>query len=548
MKTALRLIRLFMFFGGILLVLLLIAVIAQSKHINLFLNADTLYLPSIYLDVFVHGTGIKGWHLNASPNFFPDMIIQMGLMGILKETALTSLVFSIIQFVAMMVLIYFVVKTWDPEAGIETHIMTGMVVLLFLVSPVLGEDPLIAFILLVPAYHCGFFLNSLLAMITGMLYLRSGKIPMLIVTGVVTMLAVLSDRIFLIGFVFPLFILMLLSVIRNFREHRYYVLFAVTLVSSLLGMWIFKIISDGGYVVIIGPGWKMFNFSNMGASFHNLIDHMVLIIKERPVQRWSVILPLIFMLAAPVYLFRYLGSYLKDQLKQDHKKQFTLILILFVFSIAIFFTPVINGSYLGPAHIRYNFPALVMGSVGFVYLLILQLKRFSSFHQISGYFITGLSLGLVVLIVVAGIAQNGPKGIRKYVNYYPERSQILDRLKDPHGLKYGIASYWDAKHATIFSQNDVRVYSVHEVDLKPYYHVTNENWYHDGGKGVHANPVFNFIYTYAGSDTNEKLIEVFGHQLDTIYAKGEVMVIKLPEFKIDRTTRRMIPIGQVVGD
>jgi len=115
-------------------------------------------------------------------------------------------------------------------------------------------------------------------------------------------------------------------------------------------------------------------------------------------------------------------------------------------------------------------------------------------------------------------------------------------------VKYGIASYWDAKLSTIFSQNDIRVYSIHGVGLKPYYHVTNENWYHDGGKGVHANPIFNFIYTYAGSNTNEKLIEVFGHRLDTIYAKDGTIVIKLPEFKIDRKTRRMIPLDQGDGD
>jgi hypothetical protein len=140
------------------------------------------------------------------------------------------------------------------------------------------------------------------------------------------------------------------------------------------------------------------------------------------------------------------------------------------------------------------------------------------------------------------------EGIRKYVHYYPEKSRILDQLKDEHGLKYGIAGYWHAKQATIFSHHDVRVYAVFDEDLKPFYHVTNENWYHDGGKGVHANPVFNFLFADSRYNTSDKLIEVFGNRLDTIYAKHETIVIKLPDFKIDRRTRTMIPLNQTGRD
>jgi len=92
------------------------------------------------------------------------------------------------------------------------------------------------------------------------------------------------------------------------------------------------------------------------------------------------------------------------------------------------------------------------------------------------------------------------------------------------------------------------VYAVFEEDLKPYYHVINENWYHDGGKGLYADPVFNFIYADAGTTSIEKVEEVFGNNLDTIFVRDGARVIKLPEFKYDRTTKDIILLNPEDGD
>lgn len=530
---------------GLLLVILLIAIYAQSRDIQLFINSDTLYLPSIFLDLFVHGSGLKGWHLNASPNFFPDMISYMGLMGILKQTALTSLVFSALQFAAVMVLLYFMMKTWSPDTDLESHTVLGMVMLLFLVSPILGEDPLIVFQLLVPSYHCGFFINILLAMIAGMQYLRKGNIWWLVGAGMVSLLAALSDRLFLIGFVFPLLVLVILTAIRNIREYRYYILLAVVMVSSLLGMGIFRLLELGDSLHFIGTDWKMFNFSNMGASFSHLVDYLVTLISDHPLQRWLIILMLLFSMAAPVYLILRLRAFLKNRLDRKQMQQYILILFLFVHSMALLFTPVINGSFLGPAHIRYNYPALILGALGAVYMLLSFLKERRHVRKVTGYVAIIASSAILIILVISGFRHHALRGTRDFVRHYPEKSEVLDRLKESHGLTYGIANYWHAKHSTIFSRNDIRVYSVFDEDLKPYYHVTNENWYHDGGKGRYADPVFNFIYADAGYNTPDKLMEYFGDRMDTIYARQGAIVIKLPPFRIDRVTRAIVPLDQV---
>jgi hypothetical protein len=144
------------------------------------------------------------------------------------------------------------------------------------------------------------------------------------------------------------------------------------------------------------------------------------------------------------------------------------------------------------------------------------------------------------VLVITGIRHDIRSGTKEFVNHYPDKSRILDELKESHDLKYGIANYWHAKHATTFSKKGVRVYSVHDVDLKPYYHVINEHWYHAGGKGKHADPVFNFIYGDMGWGPKDRMQEIFGQNIDTIYYKDGAMVLKLPEFTYSRKPREIV--------
>ncbi len=543
MKYPSRLLHLLVFINGGLLVMLLLSIYAQSNGFKLFVNSDTLYLPSIYLDLFVHGTGFKGWRLNISPNFFPDMITYLGMMSILKDTALTSFVYSILQFSAGMVLLYYMIKSWAPDTSVEMHILLGLFMLLLLVGPIGGEDPLIVYQLLVASFHGGFFINTLLAMIVAMNYFKTGRISWLVLTGVISILATLSDRLFLISFVFPMVILTLLSVLRNYREYRYSILLGVTVLSAALGMFILQALTWGSNLYIISAGSKTYNFSNIGPSFQALVEYFRSLLGE-PVQRWIIIMTVLFLLVAPIYLLRHLVSFIRDRLNLEKKQHFMLLLFLWASSMAMLFTPVINGSFLGSAHIRFCYPGVLLSSLGALFMLLIHLKHARRFLPATRVISLIGSLAIVVLIIVGGIRHQALKGIRAYLDFYPVSSQSLDQLKESHGLTYGIANYWHAKQATIYSRNDIRLYAVHNENLKPYYHVNNENWYHDGGKGNYADPVFNFIYADEGYNNVELLLEIFGDNLDTIFSTGIKHVIKLPPFKYDRATRDFVILDQ----
>ena len=534
-----QLVHLLTFPAGIILAVFVLSISAASWNIWMFFNSDTLYLPSIYIDLLADRSGIQGWHLNSAPNFFPDMAIYFVMMALLKKITLTSFFFSILQITLLMVLINRFLKSIDPDFKLETLILVNFSILLLLFSAASGENLNFPFQILIPSYHCGFFINVFLAAIPGFHYIRTGKPFALVVTAVVVMLAILSDRIFLIGFVFPLLIVGLVSVLKKNSEKRYFLLMAVVVFSCLFGLQIFKWMEKSQVVFFFSTAGKMYAFENMTDSFHNLMKHMAQIIREYPLQRWLVIFSFLFALVAPVYLIYHLVSFFKDRLDTVRKNQYRLTLFLFVFTLSIFFIPVINGYYPGPAAIRYNFSALIIGSAGFFYLLQLFFDGFGLFRQISKYLILVLSGVLLILILRTWIHEDISGGVRSFINHYPDKSRVLDSLKEPYGLKYGLSNYWHAKHSTYFSKKGIRVYSVHDEDLKPYYHVTNQNWYHDGGKGAHANPVFNFVYADNGWDTSGILNATFGQLMDTIYNQEGKIVIKLPDFKIDRVSREM---------
>lgn len=517
---------------------ILYALLPGKRGIWIFVNADTLYLPSLYLDLFVHKSGISGWHLNASPNFFPDMFIYFPLMAILKKTALTSMVFGVVQQLFVLVLINKLMKAIDPKIGFRTLFLINLAFLIIPLSSILGEGNVIPSQVLLPAYHCGFFINSLLAACLFFTYIRTGKLHLLILLGVVTCLAVVSDRLFVMGFLAPAILLSIIKMIPGGRDRRHLGSLAVMIVSTVAGYVIFNILNQSEAITIISTSWKMFQFDNAWTSFLNLVNHFKAVIIQYPVQRWIVFLFLLFLMGSPFYLVKYMGKFFNKRMDDGMFTSYTLVLYLYIFILLVLFTPVINGAYLGAAHIRYNFPALIVGAIGSVYLIRILLPNNLKQIKTLNYLTFLATAGVIILLVTAGIKGQAAEGLKRFANYYPDTSEVLDDLQGTFGLTYGVTNYWQAKYTTMFSRNNIRLYSVHDRTFKPSYHVTNENWFHDGGKGVYANPTFNYLVV-DGFNHTEKLEQIFAEHLDTIYNENGIVIIKVPEFKIKRGSREI---------
>jgi hypothetical protein len=322
------------------------------------------------------------------------------------------------------------------------------------------------------------------------------------------------------------------------KKKSYLVLITLAGLTTLLALFIYRMMNFLPAIDMISTGTKMFQFDQIPKAMGNFLHHMKSVIIEYPIQRLLLLATLLFILGAPVFLIRHLSLYLARKLNPGMDNSYALILYLSLFVLLILFTPIINGYYVGRSLIRYNYAALVIGAAGFVYLAAVLLSSYKAPRWFKKYFTRACTTLLLAILLMVGVKNQALKGLRNYVNHYPESVRVLDELKREHGLAYGLSGYWQAKHSTMFSRNNLRLYAVSNGSFKPSYHVTNENWFHDGGKGSHANPVFNFLETSAFNDT-EKLKELFGKHIDTLYDQNDLLVIKVPDFKMERESREI---------
>lgn len=505
----------------------------------MFVNSDALYLPSIYQDLFIHRSGLNGWNLNSAPTFFPEMLLYFPMMALLKGTALTSMAYGLVQIFLLMLLTDRFLILADERISSTTRYLIAFSFLLFPLSALLGDRPIISAQVFLSGYHSGSFIISLLATILSLTYIKMGGRARLAFLGVIIFLAVISDKLFIMSFVAPVILFSLLQVSRHGKRPRYLVLIALLALTTFLGLITFNLIDKSETIDIIPVHAKMFQFQDIPKAMHTLADHLKRVIITYPTQRILVLLTLLFILGAPVYLLFNLRPYLSRRLKPDLDISYSLTLFLLLFVLLVLFTPVINGYYIGPSHTRYNYPAFIMGSAGFLYLIARLLSPLALPLWLKKHFTSFCTILVFIVLLVWGVKNDSVKGLRQYVNHYPESVRILDELKTKHELKYGLSGYWQAKYSTLFSRNDLRLYSISNKSFMPSsFHSRNENWYHDGGKGSHANPVFNFLETNAFSDT-EKLKHLFGEKIDTLYKQNDLLVIKVPDFKIDRESREI---------
>lgn len=523
--------------------LLIFADLGDTSFSRKYFNSDMLYDPVIFKDIFVDKTGLNGWHLNAAPNFFPDMFIYFVLMGLSGNLITANFLFSIFQYISILLLVYWLFHNVNRDRALQYATVFNYFMFLFLLMPIFTTRFHLTFQVISISYHIGSFIMYLLSMNLLLLYFRNRKNRTLLLLFLTVTLGALNDRLFISQFVLPILALSLLLLLH--KEHRRNLLrpIIVVLISTITGLVLFRIICDSGVVSIIGTGFKMFNFENLAFSWSTFWKYIGSLFLNYHAERIILVicsLSLILGIAFTIYnrnaiLFLKPGG---NRLNTHY-----LVLLLTIYIPVTLLTPVLNGAFVADSIIRFNIMSLYTGLLLFPLIIMIWLHTEKSVKKILRFALPVVTILFLTLFMVKFLKSDFREGMKSYFQYYPEKAQVLDKLQEEHDLKYGLGDYWYAKYITMLSRKDVRIYTVFEETLRPFYHSTNKNWYHNGGKGRYKDPVFNYFIRISDSDADsEKLKRVFTSQIDTIYidpADGWV-VVKVPEFKIDRETREIV--------
>jgi hypothetical protein len=489
------------------------------KH---YFNSDTLYLPSLYRDLFIDHNSLKGWHLNPSPNFFPDMAIYFFLMFISGNLIVSSFLFSLIQYIVILLSIPFLFRILIPHVS---HLFIALSVLLntlFFLVTFFSHDFSFTFYLLSNAYHTGVFAMGLICIILTLKYLKNPSKTRLVLLFIICFLSVFSDRLFIVVYSIPVFTLVFFLIKRQYVREVYRLLL-VNVIALIAGMAAFRFLDSSSYV-FIDQANSFLNFSNIGPSFNMLfrqLDDYLLGINFKSL---IILLSLVSFTGTVILFFRKTGK----QAKYLFLRFYCLFSI--TYALVVLFMPVLVGNYTGYDTIRYNIYVfyLLVINTGIVAAALLNGRMMKRSVRMSVTLIPAFFSLAVACIIVSEFSG---KGLRQFFNYYPKIVRCVDDAAQKDKLFYGVGGYWDAKYITLFSKKGIHIYSVYD-DLTPCNHVTNENWYTD------RRAIFNFIIQNHVADSLKyrSRLGLEGERLTS----GEAQLIKVPPFRYEVNGYRIV--------
>lgn len=495
------------FFWVVLLMFLALATADETVMLNYF-HADSLYLPSIYKDLFLDGGSLRGWHLNHAPGFFPDMPLFFLLSALSGGNFIVATwLFGVVQLGLLTIALRGILK----HLGIRPEIMVWMhlaIALFFVEQTLFGKFNYMAFLSLMNAYHLGAFLNAAWAW---QLFLSKRK-ALLGLLIPLSLAAVVSDKLFVIYFLLPAMALQGLK-LRTPQGIRSNLPVLLLLISLAAGGWILsgKLANAGVYSVVSADN-KVAHLEGIPEAMAAFGESFARLGETSPVSAGLMVLTLL----TYVYLS---ARYIKNAIHRDATEWETWFWWV---TSAILFAPLASGAFTGLDAWRYNLPAL--------FLLWLVQARYVAHLGIHLWYGRKVLAGLCIVTLFITVLQT--KGLKKNLNFYPKYVEAFDALAESHNLKYGVAEYWDAKPILMFSKQDVRVYTAF-AELTPWYHVMNENWYYRQQEDPSQPVDFEFI-VYSSPVQKRRADALFNQAYDSVGTDPKILIT--PPFRFNRET------------
>lgn len=451
-----------------------------DDDIDLFFNADSLYLPSVYKDLFIDGNTLKGWEFNPAPNFFPDMLLYFVLAALCGNSfIIASFVFSVIQMAVLLYVMSRIFKILLPEQSSHWHSLIFLLIGFFIMEyQFFTKEYYYSFYILSNAFHTGSFVMAMVCLWISLKYFAKPSAGLLVLLFVIGMLCVISDRLFLLFYTVPTFSVSLFFV-KHFKPRQIFVFIGVLLLSAFLGLLGLHLLSQGDYFRIDKPH-KLMAFDDIEQSLTIFSEQIGGYLSEFGFKSITIYLSMAAFVAMIFLFFRVR--------KNGHWQLSYYIGFSTVFSVLVISAPIINGNYTGYDVLRYNIYPFYLMPLNLTVFLAYMVKN-------ETYLRYGKSIGLGVYVCALIMACRAidTRLLYRYFHYYPDNVRLLDALSEKIDLKCGISGYWEAKPVTMFSKKGVRLYPVFP-DLAYQSHVANTQWFY-------AN-TFNYLFLKDPVDTN----------------------------------------------
>lgn len=499
----------YIFYISILIVLLQIIdiyCVYEINHYKSLINSDTLYLPSIYKDLFQDGGNFFNWNFNPAPNFFPDMPIFFLVSLFSSNFLIAAIAYAMVQYTVIIVLYKGILSHFlDNNSAFTIATVSNLLLGLFLINTVPNNSLSLSFFLIINSYHTSSFVLTLLMIYLSLKYYTIQKPIYLTIACIVTFLGVFSDRLTFVSIAAPFLIVLIFIKKSPFNKETILKFNGYVVFFSCFSLVFFSIIQSLRILKIDQPH-KILAFQDIVDSLTLFMNHFVN--SESLIYKFSAFVLSIGIIYSIYSLFK------KEKLTIGKY----LVLFSSLYSLIIISATIINGNFTGIDCLRYNiYPFhLALLNIPLIFFLI----KPKWFKEVNTLFTPSL-LGLYLFF---GIYNFSYDGLKFYCNYYPENVKSIDEIAKKENLKNGIGNYWESKYITLFSKENLKVCTVFPECTK-YYHGSNEDWYH--------NRTFNFI---VDRDINHDFVKEF-IKIDSItHVLNNPPIIKTPNFRFKTDT------------
>lgn len=440
--------------------------LADDRMLDTLFNADALFYPALYKDIVQEGGIYNTWYFTPVPYFFPDMILYFIVHTITGNFYHALSLFFLTEAFFLLWTLYLIFSFFFSKKGAWYLTVFTFSAFYFFKTPVW----LLQFL---NGFHYGSFLIGL-----WVLYLIFPKIETnkfnfsyrLIIIGVIWLLIIASDRLYVLQWILPMFGALILMWIAGLVSWKHMLgLNFLGLVAIKGGKWLHDILI---------PNTLIHADANNPTLEFKRIPHNIEILKsifsESMYQyRVSFIVMIIVLFLSILLVIRY-------------KRVATLSKGKIVIFMSLMLQLMTIGSLLAfsmttrEVNARYFIPLFM---IPWIYLPIFV--YYLGFNTGIGEILRKINKSLVILLgmlflCIALLWNARMNFIHQtwYTNYTTPWVQCVDKAIEEVNATKIVSQYWQSKNLYVLSEHNITVAQFLR-DLRPYKWITTTRWYKD---------------------------------------------------------------------
>jgi hypothetical protein len=419
------------------------------------LNADALYLPTLFDDLLVRGGRLSDWYLTPAPYFFPDYPLYLAAWWMAPTAYDQIIVFGVLQCALLFGAVALLARALGGRAALPAAACS---LTLFAWLAASGREPFV--LLLSNAYHFGGFLTAVLLAAAWLRFEATGSRAALGAACLLAFLGTLSDSLFLLQAALPLAgaasARPLVERGRQANRSRRLAMAWTPVAAALLGHF--------GYMRLVAHPTRYDVHLDRARFAHNLHDLAGIgldLWQALPAAALGWLACAAFALACAVRLARRRDPF-------GLPPALAWLLVFWLVSATITLAVSLPLAPL-PVAARYLIPAACWP----ILLAPMIAARLLPTHRAPAVLLVG-TCAFTLGIGMAAARQWQAHPIESA--YYPADSACLDRALARMDLHHGVAQYWDAKPFQRFSRSGI-VLAQHIASLEELPWITSRRYF-----------------------------------------------------------------------